>query len=91
MEENNDIFLTGGDALEHLAEPIHKKYSTKLFLGNRFGTHVSYDRLFNSPPTVHTCTIFDDLPFIPPVVYVINGWSYLSTKKQITTFQYRIH
>ena len=58
MEENNDIFLTGGDAPEYLAEPIHKKYSTKLFLGNPFGTYVSYDRLFSSPPTVRTCTHF---------------------------------
>ena len=35
--------------------------------------------------------IFDDLPFIPPVVYVLNGLRYFSTKKQITTFQYHIH
>ena len=27
MEENNDIFLAGGDALVHLAGPMHKKYS----------------------------------------------------------------
>ena len=28
MEENNYIFLGGGDALVSLAEPVHKKYST---------------------------------------------------------------
>ena len=28
MEENNDIFLAGGDALVYLAEPMHKKCST---------------------------------------------------------------
>ena len=30
MEENNDIFLVGGDALVYLAKPMHKKFSTKL-------------------------------------------------------------
>ena len=28
MEENNNIFLAGGDALVYLAEPMYKKYST---------------------------------------------------------------
>ena len=28
MEENNDIFLAGGDALVYLAEAMDKKYST---------------------------------------------------------------
>ena len=28
MEENNDIFLAGGDALVYLAGPMDKKYST---------------------------------------------------------------
>ena len=28
MEENNDIFLAGNDALVYLAGPMHKKYST---------------------------------------------------------------
>ena len=28
MEENNDIFLAGGDALVYLAKAMHKKYST---------------------------------------------------------------
>ena len=28
MEENNDIFLAGGDGLVYLVEPMHKKYST---------------------------------------------------------------
>ena len=31
MEENNDIFFVGGNALVFLAKPIHKKYSTTLF------------------------------------------------------------
>ena len=28
-EENNDIFLAGGDTLVYLGEPMDKKYSTK--------------------------------------------------------------
>ena len=31
MEENNDIFLAGGDVLVYLAVPMHKKYFTNLF------------------------------------------------------------
>ena len=28
MEENNDIFLVGSEALVYLTVPIHKRYST---------------------------------------------------------------
>ena len=41
MEENNDIFLAGGDAFVYLAEPIHKKYSTAFAWGLPFSTYVS--------------------------------------------------
>ena len=58
MGETNDIFLVAGDALVYLTEPMHKKYSTKLFWGNPFSTYVSYDRFFNSPLPVRTCTHF---------------------------------
>ena len=30
VEKNSDIFLAGGDALVHSAEPVYKKYSTKI-------------------------------------------------------------
>ena len=43
MEGNNNIFFAGGDALVYLSEPVHKKYSTKLFWNNPFSTYVSYD------------------------------------------------
>ena len=33
MEENNDIFLAGGDALVYLAEPIYKKIFHNICLG----------------------------------------------------------
>ena len=41
MEENNNIFLPGGDALVYLAVPVHKKYSTALNCGHPFSTYVS--------------------------------------------------
>ena len=42
LEENNDIFLAGGDALVFLAEPMHKKYSTTFAWGHPFST-LKYD------------------------------------------------
>ena len=36
IEENNDIFLGGGDALVYLAGPMHKKYSTIFVWGYLF-------------------------------------------------------
>ena len=41
MEENNDIFYAGGDALVYLAIPMHKKYSTTIVYGHPFSTYVS--------------------------------------------------
>ena len=41
MEENNDIFLAGGNGLVHLAGRMHKKYSTTFAWGNPFSTYVS--------------------------------------------------
>ena len=41
MEENNDIFLAGGDALVYLTGPMHKKYSTTFVWGHSFSTYVS--------------------------------------------------
>ena len=62
MEENNDIFLAGGDALVYLAEAMHKKYSTKFVWGHPLSTYVPYDQFFNPSPPVHTCT-HDPNPF----------------------------
>ena len=74
MEENNDIFLTGGDALVYLAEPMHKKFSTKFVWRYPFSTYLSYDRSFNLRPLYAPVHIFDDpLPFHSPVVYLIDG------------------
>ena len=41
MEENNNIFLAGGDAFVYLAGPVHKKYSTKFACGHSFSTDLS--------------------------------------------------
>ena len=48
MEENNDIFLAGGDALVYLAVALHKKYSTKCVWGiHLVRTYLSTD--FSTP------------------------------------------
>ena len=44
MEENNNIFLAGGNALVYLAIPLHKKYSVTLVWGNSFSMYISYDK-----------------------------------------------
>ena len=41
MEENNDIFLAGSDALVYLARLVHKKYSTTFAWGDQFSAYVS--------------------------------------------------
>ena len=73
MEENNSIFLAGGDAVVYLVKPMHKKYSAPCLGGHPFSTYVSYDRFFNPSPQVRICTHFDWLPSIPSVAYVLNG------------------
>ena len=41
MEENNGIFLAGGDALVYLAVPKHEEYCTTFVWGSPFTTFVS--------------------------------------------------
>ena len=41
MEENNDFFLVGGDALVYLVVPMHEKYSTTFIWGHPFSAYVS--------------------------------------------------
>ena len=41
MDENNDIFLAGGDALVYLAVRMHKKYSATFIWGHPSSTYVS--------------------------------------------------
>ena len=41
VEENNDIFFAGGDALVYLVLPMHEKYYTTFVWGHPFSTYVS--------------------------------------------------
>ena len=74
MIEENSIFLAGGDALVDLGESMHKKYSTKIFWSNpRSTSYLMTD--FSTPFLLYTPVhIFDDLPSISQVAYVLNGW-----------------
>ena len=90
MEENNDIFLAGGDALVYLTEPMRKKYSTKLVWGHPFSTYIFYDLFFNSPFPVRTCKHLGWPPRPFPQLRMYLMVAYFSTKKQIT-FHYRLH
>ena len=76
MEENNDIFLAGGDALVYLAEPTHKKYSATFVCVHPFSTYVSYDQFFNSLPLYASLHILDDSPqpqFLHLRTYLMDG------------------
>ena len=73
MEENNDIFLAGGDAVVYLAESMHKKYSTTFVWGYPFSTYVSYNQFFNPLP-LYTSHILDDPPpLLQLLTYLMDG------------------
>ena len=65
MEENNNIFLAGGDALVYLAEATHKKYSATFVWGHPFSKYVSHDQFSTLFAPVRTCTYFE-WPHHPP-------------------------
>ena len=44
MEENNDIFIAGGNALVYLTESMHKK---AFVWGHSLSTYLPYDQSFN--------------------------------------------
>ena len=71
MEENNNIFLTGSDALVYLAKPMYKKYFTKFVCGHPFSTCVSHDQFFSSHSLYVPVHILDPSS-ISPVAYVFN-------------------
>ena len=66
MEESNDIFVAGGDALVYLAKPMHKKNSTTFVRNHPLSTYVSYDRVFKPIPLYAPVNILDDSPLRPP-------------------------
>ena len=86
-EENNDILLGGGDALVHLAGPVHKKYSATFVLGFPFSMYISYQRFFNLPlPCTHMYLIrvtpffvrdFIDLVLSSPILTLLVCHSFL--------------
>ena len=83
MEENNNIFLAGGDALLYLAEPMHKKV---FVWGHPLSTYLSYD-FFNSLPLWAPAYILDDAhpsihPSIPLRTHALNRWSISQPKNK---------
>ena len=58
MEENNDIFIAGGDASVYLTGPMHKKYSATFIWGHPFSRYVYEDRFFNPPPPCNHMYVF---------------------------------
>ena len=81
MNGNNGIFPAGGDVLVYLAEPVHKKYSTKFVWDYPFSTYVSYDWFFNSL-LLYTPVHILDAPSIPLVAYVLNEWRIFQPKNK---------
>ena len=65
MEESNDIFVAGGDALVYLAKPMHKKYSKTFVRNHPLSTYISYDRFFKPIPLYALVKILDDSPLRP--------------------------
>ena len=63
MEEYNDIFLAGDDALVYLAEPMHQKHPTIFVWGYLFSTYVSYDQFFNPSSPCKHMYLFRVTPF----------------------------
>ena len=57
MEESNDIFLAGGDALDYLAGPMHKKTIPQHLLGAIHLVHTHLRTNFLTPSSlVSICT-----------------------------------
>ena len=73
MEENNDVFLAGGDALVYLAESMYKRYSKTLFGVIHFVRTYLVTDFSTPPPPLRTCAHFGWPPSIPSTAYVLNG------------------
>ena len=56
MEENNNIFLAGGDTLVYLPEPTHKKYCIKFAWGHPFSSYVFMTDFSTSSSCTHVYT-----------------------------------
>ena len=76
MEENNNIFLAGGDALLYLAEPMHKKV---FVWGHPLSTYLSYD-FFNSLPLWAPAYILDEIQCFELGIFSFNSYVYYPTR-----------
>ena len=56
MEENNDIFFAGGDALVYLAEPMHKNIPQHLFVAIHLVRTYLMTNFSTSSPSTHLYT-----------------------------------
>ena len=94
IEESNNIVIAGGDVLVYLGKPMHKKHSTTFVSDHPLSTYISYDRFFFLLPLSTFVHILDDpppsplsAPSIPPVAYVLNGWSLSQPGLYLFTFR----
>ena len=72
MEENNDIFLVGGDAVVYLPEPMQKNIPQNLFGAIHLVRTYLKTEFSTSLPLYAPYTFWMN-PSIPPVAYVFNG------------------
>ena len=89
-KKTTTFFLAGGDALVYLTKPVHKKHSQNCF-GAIYLVRTYLMTNFSFPSScAHLYTFLMTPPPFPQLcTYLMDGL--FSTKKQITTFEYRIH
>ena len=79
IEENNNIFLGGSNALVYLAELMHKKYSTKFVWGYLVRTYLVTNFSTSLPLYVPVHMI----PLMTPcAVHILNGWLLFQPKNK---------
>ena len=95
-KQNKDIFLVGSDARVYLAEPMHKKYSTKtVWIIHLVGTYLTTD--FSTPLSMYPPAYILDIspPFPQLLTYLMDGLFLIriliSHPIPIITSEYRVH
>ena len=81
MENRNYKKTTTFSLLAMMSSVLGQTNTLKIF-HNICSTYVSYDLFFNPLVLCTSGHILDDLPFIPPVAYVLNGWPISQTKNK---------
>ena len=79
--ENSDIFLAYGGALVYLAEPMHKKYSTRFVWGHPLSIHLMTD--FSTPSLLYT---YVHICSNPPFSYKISSISLIPSSPSLALF-----